>query len=489
MHAERLPPRTKLGFGVGSIAEASITIAFNTFNFLFYNQVLGLSGTLCGLAVTIAMVVDALADPLIGSLSDRTHSRLGRRHPFLLAAPIPLAVSFYLLFSPPEGLSEGLLFVWFTVFSLIGRTSMSVYNVAHLALGAELSRDYRERSVIMSYNVVFHVVGGSLAYFFGWTWFSKIEGGSTVRAGYAPMALAVGVLAAVAIFASAYFTRDRIRYLPAPPRDQPPFSMRELFREIQACLRNRNYTALLLGFLLLSATLGTRETLQPLTSLFFWQLPEKGIRVFGLASPPAFVLAFFLTARLHARYDKRATILASVVVVVLCVALPIPLHLLGAFPTELGKLTAVLFAIVFLFYLAFAILSISLLSALADIADEHELSSGKRQEGIFFAARALFLKAASGMGHIVGGVAIDAIGFPKGAVPGQVARDIVVQLGIIDGPVIAVPALLSVIYFMRYRLDRASHAATQQQLLARAPADAAVVVAPVEAPVVAQPAQ
>src|SRR5687767_6745853 len=87
---ERLRMRTKLAFGVGSAAEQSVNVAFNTFNFLFYNNVLGLSGTLCGLAVTLALVLDAFADPLVGYVSDRFHSKLGRRHPFMYVAPIPL---------------------------------------------------------------------------------------------------------------------------------------------------------------------------------------------------------------------------------------------------------------------------------------------------------------------------------------------------------------------------------------------------------------
>ena len=86
---KRLSVRTKTAFGIGGTAESAITIVFNSFNFLFYNNVLGLSGTLCGLAVTIAMVFDAVSDPLVGSISDRHRSRLGRRHPFLYAAPIP----------------------------------------------------------------------------------------------------------------------------------------------------------------------------------------------------------------------------------------------------------------------------------------------------------------------------------------------------------------------------------------------------------------
>jgi glycoside/pentoside/hexuronide:cation symporter, GPH family len=479
MSTTRLRTGTKLAFGVGSAAEAAITIAFNTFNFIFYNNVLGLSGTLCGLAVTIAMVGDALCDPLIGSLSDRMRSRFGRRHPFLYAAPIPLAIAFYLLYAPPVGLEGWGLFAWFTVFALLQRGAMALYHGPHLALGAELSTDYRERSVVMSYNIVFHVVGGSLAFFFGWTWFARFEGGTATRAAYAPMAAAVGLFAALVIFASAFMTRDQIPRLPKAPLATTPFSLKQLLVEIRGCLQNRNFVAIALGSLLLSATTGTRETLASYSSLFYWELPEKGIRIFGLASPPAFVLAFFLTVRLHARFDKRAAIVGSAIVLAAATALPVPLNMLGLLPTGAQALTATLFGFVFLFYGALAVLSISVLSALADIADEHELTTGQRQEGMFFAARSLFAKASSGLGHVLGGAAIDLIDFPKGALPGQVPKDVIFQLGLVDGPISSLPAVLAVIIFARYALNRQKHESVQRQLHTRraAPSTAKAVEA------------
>src|SRR5215510_14586524 len=103
--SERLAMRTKLAYGVGAAAEAGPYIAFNSFSLLFYNNVLGLSGTLSGLAVTLALIFDAVMDPAVGFWSDRLHSRLGRRHPFMYAAPLPLAISVYLIYSPPAGLS------------------------------------------------------------------------------------------------------------------------------------------------------------------------------------------------------------------------------------------------------------------------------------------------------------------------------------------------------------------------------------------------
>ncbi|MFI5308693.1 MAG: MFS transporter, partial [Polyangiales bacterium] len=456
--------RTKLAFGVGAAAEAAITIAFNTWNFLFYNHVLGLSGTLCGLAVTISLFLDAVADPVVGFISDRWRSKLGRRHPFLYAAPLPLAASFYCIYVPPAGLHDIPLFLWMTLFTVLFRQGLTLYQVPHLALGAELSTDYRERSVVMSYNAIFAVVGGAGTYFYGWTWF-KHAGGTSVRDGYPGLGLGVALFVALVIFFSAHFTRDQIPRLVQPPPGEARFTLRELVSETLGCMSNRNYLMLLLGLVFMSATLGTRETLNAYTSLFFWGLPEDKIRVFGLVTPPAFVLAFILTVRLHGWFEKRGTIIGAVCVMVLTAALPVLLRISGHFPANgAPKLLPCLMLFVFLSYGAAAVLQISVLSSLADVADEHELKSGRRQEGVFYAARTFFGKLTSGLGTILAGAAIDVIHFPAGAKPGEVGADVLYKLGLIDGPIASLPALIGIFFYARYRIDKHRHAEIQREL-------------------------
>jgi Na+/melibiose symporter-like transporter len=98
---DRVSLSIKLFFGSGSISEGIKNTAFNTFLLFYYNQVLGLSGTLSGAALFLALCVDAITDPLVGSISDNHHGRFGRRHPFMYASAIPMAGCFYLLFNPP----------------------------------------------------------------------------------------------------------------------------------------------------------------------------------------------------------------------------------------------------------------------------------------------------------------------------------------------------------------------------------------------------
>ena len=79
----------RIAYGVGSVADGAKNTAFNAFLVLYYTTVLGLPGTLSGLAIFIALCVDAITDPLVGSISDHFRSRWGRRHPFMYFAAIP----------------------------------------------------------------------------------------------------------------------------------------------------------------------------------------------------------------------------------------------------------------------------------------------------------------------------------------------------------------------------------------------------------------
>jgi len=138
-----LPFHIKLFFGVGQIAEGLKNRTFETFLFFYYVQVLGLSPGLAGLAMLIAVISDAVTDPLVGTLTDGHRSRMGRRHPFMYGAAIPLGLLFILMFNPPDSLGEQGLFAWLTVGSVLARTALSFYHVPHMALGAEGTRPYK----------------------------------------------------------------------------------------------------------------------------------------------------------------------------------------------------------------------------------------------------------------------------------------------------------------------------------------------------------
>jgi Na+/melibiose symporter-like transporter len=94
---------------------------------------------------------------------------------------------------------------------------------------------------------------------------------------------------------------------------------------------------------------------------------------------------------------------------------------------------------------------------LADIVEESEIATGRREEGLFFAARTFAAKATSGIGTLFAGIALDLIQFPRGAAPGTVADDVIFDLGLIYGPLLAVFYLLALASMGFYRITRAGH--------------------------------
>ncbi len=460
-----LRTRTKLAYGIGSTAESAISMAFNSFNFLFYTTVLGLSGTLAGLAVTIALLFDAISDPLVGGISDRWRSPLGRRHPFLYAAPIPMGLFFIAIYSPPDGLQSVGLFAWFTTFTVLLRTAQTLYHVPHLALGAEIATGYRERSVLMSWNTACSLVGTFGTYFLAWTWFDTLPGETSAREGYLPMATAVGVFAMLVVFASGYFTRDQIARISRVPANVRGFGLGSLLREIRECLRIENFRTLVYGIFFLSATLGLHETLTSHISLFLFELPLEEIRFMIVGAPPGVILASIFTPRLHARFGKRNGLIAGILGMTGSVSTPIVLRLLGLFPDNGDP---ALFPLLVMFkglsYCMSAVMVISIASTIADVTDEHELATGRRQEGVFFAARAFFGKLTSGLGHLLAGIGIDLIAFPTNARPGTLSPEVLFDFGVLAGPLTVLPGLVSIFFYMRYDIDEARHEEIRAEL-------------------------
>ena len=469
--------RTKVYFGIGAGGEAASMWIFNAVGLIFYQQILGLPAGLAATAMAIAIFVDAITDPLIGAVSDNFRSRFGRRHPFLLMAPIPLALCVFLIFHPPQFVVEStsLLFSWLCLFTVLQRTFQTFYVVPHLAMGAELSTDYLERTRVMSFNNLFSLYGTmfmhSISWFLVFGFLFADQGGQLYRPAYTWIAMTACATILLSIFACAFGTKDKIELLKHRQNTrQSAVSLRSFYSDIWSVLHNRNYLFLLLGLFFLSLTIGTHETLSIYMVTFFWELSAYQIGFLIINNIIGVHVGFFLAARLHERFDKRWTIALSAVGLSVFWSMGVNLALLGVAPTN-GSWTLVGFIIFLGSFSSFfgAVLNISVMSALADIADQHELDSGLRLEGIFYSARAFFSKAMIAVGHIVAGVALQFyVMLPPKSVPGEVSGDVIFRLGIVDGPLAMVGGVIAGIVYLGYRIDKVAHAEIQKRLNERA---------------------
>jgi GPH family glycoside/pentoside/hexuronide:cation symporter len=195
------------------------------FLFFYYVQVLGLPPELGGTAIFIAVMFDAVTDPIAGYISDAWHSRWGRRHPFMYASAVPVAIAFYFTFVPPAGLSEMQLFAWLLGTSIATRAAMALFVVPHYALGAELSEERSERTAVVSMRYAFFSAGNlmvyaSLDYFFA----NGPDGssGQLISGNYPRFALTGALVMVVSILLCALGTHHRIPHLAKPATIERP---------------------------------------------------------------------------------------------------------------------------------------------------------------------------------------------------------------------------------------------------------------------------
>ena len=265
---------TKLSFGIGSAAEGIKNVAFTLFLLFFYVQVHGLSASLAGTALFIALCFDAITDPVAGYLSDSWQSRWGRRHPFMYVAAIPLAITFYFVFSPPEGLSQWALFAWLTGFTVLTRGFMTLYFVPHIALGAELSEDYEERTAIVSYRTAFGIIGTLAVYGSVSLFFPEGEDGARGQLNnnnYPPFALTCAVLMWLVIWISAAGTHSQIPRLRSIEAKPEPFHFFGVFKETRSALTNPNFRIVFFATLSSYVMSGVNVALSLFIFTFFWE--------------------------------------------------------------------------------------------------------------------------------------------------------------------------------------------------------------------------
>ncbi len=459
---------TKLFFGVGAIAEGVKNTAFNVFLLFYYNQVLGVSGTRTGMAIFLALCVDAVMDPLIGSISDGWRSRFGRRHPFMYAAALPMGLCFFLLFLPPAGLSQRGLFVWLLAFAVGVRLSMTLYMLPSNAMVPELTPDYDERTALVSWRYLFGWFGGigiSLAGYLHF--FASPDGAIDGRldpSGYAGFGLACALIVASAILASSLGTHPMIPRLKQPV-SHVAFTARRFFGEVRSVLAIRSYRALLAAALFASVAGGFSDVVGLYVNTYFWELSSAQIAAMVYALVASVVFAFLVAHRLATRFDKKRAAVAIASFAIAIAPLLIFLRLIGWLPPNGSAwLLPLIVAHSVVFVTCVVAIGIIVASMLADVVDEGELASGLRQEGMFTATISFTAKATSGFGGLVAGIALDAIAFPRGAAPGSVPAGKLAALGLAVGPGLVVLYLLTLFFLSRYGITRERHRETLRAL-------------------------
>ena len=449
---EQLPTSTKAAYGAGNLAESAAHFLTH-FQFFYLNQVLGMRAGVVGGILFVATLADAIADPTVGSTSDRCFScpSYGRRHPFMVVASLPMSAALLFLFLVPPSVESGgeaMLAAWCLAFSILQRVSLTAFGVPHLALGAELTDSYIERSNIRAWSQLCGALGyESLACFAWFAIFPAYPNGQRDRRAFVPITLVGAAVSLSAMLYSALGTFDRVATLRPAVVDGHSTTFRRILCDLVDVLHIANYRRLLMGLMILFFFFGS-GALGLYLQTFYFRLTPRQIGLMSITGVVSQPIAFLITSWMHARLDKPTTMWLTLLVGIVFARLVVNLKLLGLAPPEASKsLVALLLACGILAGVAFGAAQITVMSCLADVADEHELRSGRRSEGMLYAARLFFGKASGGVASAAAGAYLAWIGFPIHATPGTVPEALLLRLALYEGPLMLVVALSGVCFY------------------------------------------
>lgn len=448
--------RARWMYGLGSVAYGVKDNGFSFFLLFYYNQVLGLPGILAGLAILIAMMFDAISDPLVGVWSDNTHSRLGRRHPFMYGSAIPAALAFLAIWNPPDITSHANLFIYMTISAIVVRFLVTLYEVPSSAIVAELTDDYDERTKLLGYRYMMGWCGGIVMAILNWGVFMVAFG--TTSATTFQVYGAVGSLAMLlAILGSSWGLHRYIPYMHAPPQRES-YRLWQLLADMKVTLSNRNFLALFMAGLLAATGAGLSAAFDTYIVTHFWEIPPEKWRWVVCSLFLSALVPIFTTPYLTKRMDKKRAAICIYSFQILFAASPYMLRLAGWFPeNDSAWVYPLIWMHALINVVMIVMFGIVQSSMLADVVEHSQETTGRREEGLFFASRSFAQKAAAGTGIFVAGLALDVISFPRGAALGTVDPDIVWDLGFIYGPAKMLVYLLALTSICFYQITRTGH--------------------------------
>jgi GPH family glycoside/pentoside/hexuronide:cation symporter len=429
----RLTWRLRIGWGVGSLGGAALINAV-TFLALFYlTQILGLSPAVAGALMFITKCYDIVTDPVMGIVSDRTETRWGRRRPFLLAASLLSAGSVVMLFNTPDWPAAATT-VYAAAALLLYATGYTIFNIPYLAMPAEMTDDYHERSRLMSARVVFAslgiLAGGALAPALV-TWFG--DG----RPGYASMSWVLAAIIGISMAACFFGTRSAMH----TRHVSSTLSLREQWA---LAIGNRPFVVLILSKLLhISGVAVSISSLLFLVTLVLQREPLAA-GAFGLVSTAGTLVSIPAWLALCDRWGKRNTYIVGVVIYV-----PILLSWLFTGPNEAF----------FLFLLrGFGIgvvtggLTLTAQAMLPDTIQYDAERSGLRREGTFTSIYSFMEKTAFAIGPLLVGLMLENAGF-SGDSPGSATAETVRAILIATAIIPAIASGASAALLRYYNLD------------------------------------
>jgi GPH family glycoside/pentoside/hexuronide:cation symporter len=422
----------------------------------FATDVLLIAPAIMGLIFSASRIWDAISDPIVGYLSDRTRTRFGRRRSWILASTVPIGAAFVMVFAPPENLTGMGLVIWMAIAIIGFYSAMTVFFVPHLSLGAELSTNYHERSRLFGVRHGFYTFGSILSLITFYLLISaEQEGREAVRAVAFDLALLASAAMVILILVSVRYLKERPDYQ-GRVNENPFHAFRDVWRNPHARL------LIVVTFIehVGSAAIGalTLYVAQYVVGAPLWA--------------PVIILCYMLPSSLSVpmwiplsrRFGKVRLWMFSMILT------GVSFGAMFALPFLEGTTFKVVYMCVAAVFAGLAAGCGGTLSPSiqGDVIDYDEMISGERKEGSYFAAWNFVYKGATGVMLLLTGFVLQASGFE----PNQ-EQTMTVQVAIVTlyGMFPLVCYAIGAFLFRNFKLDESEHARIREVLDARTRTD------------------
>ncbi|MCL1815720.1 MAG: MFS transporter [Treponema sp.] len=468
MAHKKLNVGQKLGFGIFDLGGNMLFTMIGFYCLKYLTDVAGLAAVLAGAAWMIGKAWDAVTDPLMGYISDRTITRMGRRRPYLLFGAIPMMLALWFFFTVPDISSQTMLMLWAMGALMLINTSSTAINVPYSSLTPELTDDYHERSVLNGYRfgcAVIGTIGGAV----GVQVLVDAYGGG--KHGWSMMSLIMGAVMAFVTLLTFFGTREKRHSWEDIPTEG-------FFSTYKAVFANRPYVLLALTYGLHLTALNFLQNIL----VFYVDYIYPAEFVMGLR--PFLRIFPFLGNPAGSEAELRgALMILSLMALLVTAMLFIPVSVLVSKKTGKKRTYQICFAIIglaglgvsamghllplegYLGLLVFAGIGVgfSYVAPFAMVPDTVEFDAvitGERKEGAYYGMWTFISKCGAALSGFISGIILNFGGYAANEVQGPSAR---LAIRLIIGPLPAFVFLAAFIVLQFYQLDERAYKKMMRQ--------------------------